>query len=95
MSELFSWFSSGGFLDLSRPEIILILAEALMPYSLVAIFVIFFLVYTLTKKIIVKNELKVKHYFIIIIVSLLIEYLLLIGLMNFAAFGLGRLTQYI
>lgn len=95
MSELFSWFSSGGFLDLSRPEIILILAKALMPYSLVAIIIIFFLVYILTKKFIVKNKLNVKHYFIIIIVSLLIEYLLLIGLMNFVAFGLGRLTQYI
>lgn len=95
MSDLFSWFSWGTFSQLSHPLFIFLLAGGLMPYTLIIILVIFFLVYLITKKLVVKDNLKFKHYIIVTLISLLIVYIVFIGLMYLMSFGLGRISQYI
>lgn len=83
------------FIDLSQPWLIILLFQALMPFSLIALLVIFILIYFITKKFIVKKTFNIKNYVLLLLSSLIIFYALLIGLMYFVEIGLGRISQYI
>lgn len=89
----FSWFSWEALIDLARPEVMLIIFQSLMPFSLITFVVIVLVIYGITRKFIIRKPLKIKNYIIIAVVSLAIFYLLLIGLMYFVEVGLGRLSQ--
>lgn len=82
-------------LNIFRPQIILILTQILMPFSIIIILVIIILTYFFTRKFIIRKPFNVKSYLFVIIVSLLIYYILAGSFMVFIEIGLARISQYI
>ncbi len=96
MPDLFNWFSWGAFLQLAHPELIWILSTGgLLPYCIVAISIIFLLLYIIAKRFIIKKPFSIKNYVTIFIGSLIIYYFLWIILLTIFAIALGRISQYI
>lgn len=91
----FNWFSWEALIDLARPDVMLIIFQSLMPFSLIIFIIIILLIYGITRKFIIRKALKAKNYIIIALVSLVSFYLLLIGFMYFVEIGLGSLSQYL
>ena len=78
-----------------RPQIILLVTQILMPFSIIIILVIICLTYFFTKRFIIKKSLNVTNYTFVIIASLLIYYILVGSFMVFIEIGLARISQYI
>lgn len=95
MSMFFEKSFWEGVLNVFRPQIILLLTQILVPFSIMAILIIIIIIYFFTKRFIFKKSLNLKGYLIIIIVSLLIYYILVGSLMVFMEIGLAGISQYI
>lgn len=95
MSMFFEESFWRGVLGVFRPQIILLLTQILMPFSIIIILTITVIIYFLAKRFISKKPLNIKNYLIIIIISLLIYYILVGSFMLFIEIGLGRISQNI
>jgi len=82
-------------LNVFRPEIILLLTQILMPFSIIAILVIICLTYFFTKRFIIKKSLNIKNYLFVIFIALLIYYILVGSIMVFMEIGLASISQYL
>lgn len=89
----YSWFSWKALIDLARPDVMLIIFQSLMPFSLIFFIILILLIYGITRKFIIRKTLKAKNYIIVVLLSLVIFYLLLIGFMYFIEIGLSSLSQ--
>lgn len=96
MSDLFSWFSWGAFLQLSRPDYIWIFSTGgLLPYCIVVLVIIFLIIYAISRIFFIKKPFTIKNYLLILISSVIIYYILWVILLNIFAITLGSLSQYI
>lgn len=78
-----------------NPQIILIITQIFMPFSIILIMVMVFLIYLLGKRLIIKKQYSTKNYIFIVIISLFLYYIIISGLILFMEIGLGRISQYI
>ncbi len=96
MSNLFDWFSWEAFLQLSRPDYIWMFSTGgLLPYCLLTIGIIFFVIYIITRIFFIKKGFTIKNYLLIFLGSLITYYILWVALLTFFAIALGRISQYI
>jgi len=95
MSMLFDKSFWESVLNVFRPEIILLLTQILIPFSIIAILIVTCLTYFFTKRFIIKKPFNIKNYLFIILISLLIYYILVGSIMVFIEIGLARISQYI
>ncbi len=94
MSDLFSWFSWGAFIQTIRPDVVWMFSTGnLLPYCIIAIAIIFLIIYAVSKKFIVKKPFKTKNYIITIVITFIIYYLLWAFLLNIFVFSMGIVSQ--
>lgn len=89
-----SWFSWEGLIDIARPEVILIIFQSLMPFSLIVFFVTLFLGYWIAKKFLIKHSFHIINYILIFLSSVLIIYFVLIVLTYILELGFASLSRY-
>lgn len=96
MSNLTDWFSPKVLLDLMRPDLIwMISTGGLLPYCILAIIIIFFVLYAIIRIFFIKRTFTIKNYVLTFLGALLIYYLLWVLLLIFFAIAIGRISQYI
>lgn len=83
-------------LDLMRPDYIWIFSTGgLLPFCIITLTIIFLIIFAISKIFFVKKPFTIKNYFIILIISLIIYYILWVILLNIFAITLGKTSQYI
>lgn len=96
MSDLFSWFSWGAFIQTIRPDVIWMFSRGnLLPYCIVVFIIIFLIIYGISKKFFIKRPFKIKNYISMILLAIIVYYLLWVILLNIFALSLGLVSQYL
>lgn len=94
MPNLFSWFSWGAFAQTIRPDVVWMFSTGnLLPYCIIALMIIFLIIYEVSRKFIVKKPFKTKNYITTIVLTFIIYYLLWVFLLNIFVLSAGIVSQ--
>ena len=90
----FSWFSWEAFIQTIRPDVIWMFSTGnLLPYCIIALIIIFLIIYGIVRKFIIKRPFRIKNYIITVLFTFVAYYLLWVVLLNIFVLSMGIVSQ--